>query len=474
MSVGARRGGCAGGRNVRGGNLGGLMPDGGGVWAAAETAGFEPAQEARRENADAAAGAGLVIGLLGPTGVGKTAVAMALAKRLAEEWPRPSGGGGELRLHEGLDPSHAALEGNLKQGSGLDPGRIISCDSMQVYRGFPVLTNQPPDVGGQQVSWVDTASSASADPRPDTADPRPEMGDPQGETGHSRADVGDYRGEMRQSQARTGDSQTTTVSHAAVGFVDPDQDFSVAQYVSYARPLIERDLATRGWALLVGGTGFYMRAALAPLAVAAESVPEIRARREARASAEGAAELHAELARLDPGAAAAIDPRNTRRVIRALEAMAVTGRPWSGREDLWTPAYYHPTLLVGLVMDRAELYRRIDLRAERMMREGAVEEVRRFRERRSLDQSRPGGPGIRGAIGYPEICRVLDGEQSLEDSITQVAAATRRYARRQLTWLRKVKDAVIIDVQDREPHAVAEDVLALARSADRTRGAHRS
>ena len=100
--------------------------------------------------------------------------------------------------------------------------------------------------------------------------------------------------------------------------------------------------------------------------------------------------------------------------------------------------------------------------------------MRRFRETRGPEEARPGGPGIRSAIGYPEICRFLDGEQTLEDTVTQVAAATRRYARRQLTWLRKLEDAVIIDAQDREPLDVAQDVLALVRSGDRTRGSHRS
>ena len=217
-----------------------------------------------------------------------------------------------------------------------------------------------------------------------------------------------------------------------------------------------------------------MRAALAPLAVAAGGDAELRTHLEARASSEGVAVLYEELARLDPAAAAAIDPRNSRRVLRALEAITLTGRQWSGRDDLWTPSYYHPTLLVGLVTDRKELYRRIDLRAGRMLRQGAVEEVRRFRETRSPEEARPGGPGIRSAIGYQEICRFLDGEQTLADTVTEVAAATRRYARRQLTWLRKLEDAVIIDVQDREPLDVAQDILVLARSGDRTRGSHRS
>ena len=338
----------------------------------------------------APAGPGAVIGLLGPTGVGKTTVAVELARRLLGTWP-PS------------RTRHAAVPA----GPGA-VGRVVSCDSMQVYRGFPVLTNQPA--------------------------------------------VEEARG----------------IAHALVGFVDPGEDFSLSEYAQRARPLVEEDLLSQGWALIVGGTGLYMRAALAPLAVAPIGDREVRARLEARAASEGPHVLHAELARLDPKAAEAIDPRNTRRLIRALESVGVTGRPWSGRSDLWAPVYDHPTLLVGLLAEREMLYRRIDTRATRIVRGGAVEEVRRFRAERGLEETCPGGPGIRSAIGYPEICRFLDGRQALEETVAQVATATRGYARRQLTWLRKLGDAVIIDAQDRSPGELAEEILALARSGDHT------
>jgi len=353
---------------------------------------------------------------LGPTGVGKTAVAVELARRLSESWPPPAAvatvrGAPSAEIPDAR-PGETP-EARPGDGASVGRGRVISCDSMQVYRGFPVLTNQPV-VAEREV-----------------------------------------------------------VSHALVGFVEPEGEFSAAQYAALARPLVEADLSARGWALVAGGTGLYMRAALAPLAVAPGGDPELRARLEARATAEGLDVLYEELARLDPEAAGKIDPRNRRRVIRALEAISVTGRRWSGRDDLWTPAYYHPTLLIGLVAERKELYRRIDLRAGQMMQQGAVEEVRHFRQVRGLEETRPGGAGIRSAIGYSEICRLLDGEQTLEETVTQVAAATRRYARRQLTWLRKLGDAVIIDVQDRNPGEVAQEILTLGRSGDHTRATAR-
>jgi tRNA dimethylallyltransferase len=315
----------------------------------------------------------IVVGLLGPTAVGKTPVAAALARSFGV--------------------------------------RVISCDSMQVYRGFQVLTNQP---------------SSS---------------------------------EMRR------------VEHTLVGFVDPMQSFSAAEYAAHARPLIAADAEKEGAAVLAGGTGLYLRVAVAPLAVA-PSDPEIRASLEERAAAEGAGALHAELGRLDPKAAEAVDVRNTRRLIRALEAVLAGGREWSGRDDLWNPVYERPTLIAALTLEREELYARIDSRAVRMLQDGAVDEVRRFREEHGSQATAAGGPGIRSAIGYREICRHLEGELTREETAEQIAGATRRYARRQLTWLRKVRDAVIIDVQDRDPEEIAREILDLAlarRTAEESR-----
>ena len=319
------------------------------------------------------AASGVVIGVLGPTGVGKTAVATALARRLGT--------------------------------------RVISCDSMQVYRGFPVLTNQPT--------------------------------------------LEEWDG----------------VTHELVGIVEPTAEFSAAEYASRARPLIDEDLARHATALVVGGTGLYMRAALAPLAVSPAPDLELRHSLEVRAAAEGPAALHRELADRDPVAAATIDPRNQRRVVRALEVVMRTGSAWSGRQDLWQPQYFHRTFLTALVLDRKELYGRIDARARQIVEGGALEEVRRFREARGEDSTEVSDvtaprSGIATAIGVAEIERYLDGVQTLDETVAQIAAATRHYARRQLTWLRKLSDLVIIDVHDRRPGDLVEEILALVSSGD--------
>jgi tRNA dimethylallyltransferase len=314
---------------------------------------------------------GRVIGLLGPTGGGKTAVAVHLA----------------------------ALLGT----------RIISCDSMQVYKGFPVLTNQP---------W-------ESEDQPDL--------------------------------------------HELVGFADPGLSLSAGEFADLARPLVDREMADSGCALVVGGSGLYMRAVLAPLAAMGPADPEERRRLEERARLEGPEALHADLARLDADAAATIDHRNVRRVIRALERVA-GGERWSGRDDLWRPVYYRPTLIVGLSIARDELAERISRRTEKMLQAGAVDEARRFRQERGKEASRAGQPGLCSAIGYAEICRYLDSEQSRGDTAEQISAATRRYARRQATWLRRVRDAVMIDASGRGAEEIARDIAVLAMNQDEAKG----
>jgi tRNA dimethylallyltransferase len=312
---------------------------------------------------EADSGVGRVIGLLGPTGVGKTAVAVELARMLG--------------------------------------ARVVSCDSMQLYAGFPVLTNHPSDEEGKG-------------------------------------------------------------THELVGLVDPGESLSAAAYAEMARPIIERQLKDCGWAVVAGGSGLYMRAALAPLAVPGTADMDVRRRLEQRAQKEGGGQLYAELVRVDAEAARSIDPHNLRRVVRALESVLVSGKAWSGRGDLWEPRYYRPTVIVGLTTDRDSLARRIEERTRMMVGKGAIDEVRRYLVERGEERTRPGAPGICSAIGYAEIYAYLKGEIGEARMIEEILAATRNYARRQLTWLRKVKDAVMIDVQGRDAPAIAKDVLESA------------
>jgi tRNA dimethylallyltransferase len=222
---------------------------------------------------------------------------------------------------------------------------------------------------------------------------------------------------------------------------------------------------------LAGGTGLYLRAALAPLAIPEVRDPELRARLSAQGEVEGPAALHARLARLDPAAAGSIHPQNLRRTVRALEVLELLGPgSWSGREDLWRPAYRYPTIIVGLVLPRQELYRRIDERTRQMLERGAVEEVRAHLAAAGtpadghVEGAPPGCPtaasGVAKAIGYREIHRHLAGQATLPEVEERLAASTRRYARAQLTWLRKLEDAVIMDASS-GPDETAARIVAL-------------
>jgi tRNA dimethylallyltransferase len=312
----------------------------------------------------------VVIAVFGPTGVGKTAVATRLASSLGV--------------------------------------RVISCDSMQIYRGFPVLTNQP-----------------------------------------------------------SGDVTAAGVRHELVAVADPEEEWSAGHYARLAQPLIDEDVAATGWAVIAGGTGLYLRASLAPLDMAQERDLAVRSELERLAESDGPHRLHDRLVAFDPEAAAAIHPHNVRRVIRALEVVTTRGRgAWSGRADLWTPRYRHRTLLVGLSAERPLLYERVDARARAMIEGGAVDEVRRYVQ--GTRQSNVGwtgtGRGVERAIGFREIAAYLAGGESLEDTTAALASATRRYVRRQLTWMRKLSDAVIIDVSGLDVDAIEGRILQEARA----------
>jgi tRNA dimethylallyltransferase len=208
---------------------------------------------------------------------------------------------------------------------------------------------------------------------------------------------------------------------------------------------------------------------VAPLAAPPPAPRALQQRLEVRAATEGPLALHAELARLDPTAAAAIDPRNVRRLIRAVAVlqMAVAQEDgavarWSGRDDLWSPSYYHPTMLVGLTLPREDLYARINLRTRHMLREGAIEEVATILARYGQAGEGEGAlaRGIGKAIGFRLLAEHLRGKLALEDVEDRLAAATRAYARRQLTWMRKMPGVVIMDVSGREPGDVAAEIAA--------------
>jgi tRNA dimethylallyltransferase len=289
-----------------------------------------------------------VVALFGPTGVGKTAVATALADRM--------------------------------RGRGEDPV-AISADALQVYRGLEILTG-------------------AATP---------------------------------EERAR--------LEHRLQSFLDVDQSFSAGEFAARAHAEIDAALAAGRRPIVVGGTGLYLQAALCDLDLRPPPDPGLRERLTADLAARGPEALHAELAGMAPEAAAAIDPGDRTRVVRALELLAMGEEPAPVGEGsrLWTAETRHPTLLAGLVMEREALYERIDARVDEMVAAGAADEVRRA-------DTAGASATARKALGFDELLR---GDPEA------MKRRTRNYAKRQLTWLRKLPGVHMVDMTDRQVADVA-------------------
>ena len=293
-----------------------------------------------------------LVAIFGPTGIGKTAVAVAVAER--------------LRAERGDAPV------------------AVSADALQLYRGLEVLTG--------------TAT--------------------------------------RHEQAR--------LEHRLLGVLPVTGRATAGEFARLAHAEIDGLVAAGRRPIVVGGTGLYLRAALAELELRPPADPGRREHYARRLEAEGAPALHAELAARDPRAAAAMAPEDAQRVARALELLDQGERPPSG-DQLWTAKTRLPTVLVALTMDRELLYRRIDARVEAMVAQGAADEVCRA-------HAAGASPSVRQALGFEELLR---------GDVAAMQQRTRRYAKRQLTWLRKLPGAHHLDLTDRTPDDAARDVLAI-------------
>jgi tRNA dimethylallyltransferase len=296
-----------------------------------------------------------VLALFGPTAVGKTGVAIAVAERLRER---------------GEDPV------------------AVNCDSIQVYRGLEVLS--------------------------------------------AAADV----------------AQQRQLEHRLLSFVDPSEEFSAGRYAELAHAEIDSLLADGRVPIVVGGTGLYLRAALADLDLRPPVPEEIREEVERELSERGPDALYAELA---PELVGGVDPNDRKRIARLTELTRAGIEPARGADGLWTAELRHPTLLVGLAVARGELGERIDARVDEMVASAAADEARRAA---AAGASRT----ARAALGFDE---------PLVGDHRGMKRAHRRYARRQLTWMRRMEDVVVIDRTGRDDAEVAEEILGLL---DRARG----
>ena len=286
-----------------------------------------------------------VFAVFGPTASGKSAVAEAAATRLGTE--------------------------------------VVSVDALQVYRGLPILTNQP--------------------------------------AAHTRL----------------------------VGIRSPEEQMTVGEFAPLAHAAIDALVTAHGAAIVTGGTGLYLRAALTDLELP-PAVDEATLARAEQAVAEDAGAAHARLAQRDAAAAAAVHPNDRQRLVRAL-ALSESGASLARTVDrLWSAETRRPTLVVGLVLSKDALERRIQERTRLMFASGVVDEVRA-----ALDQ--PLSRTVEKTLGLREIAS-LDPDEALE----RVLIRTRRYARYQEKWMRRIPGIVLVD-GERDPEAIASDIVKRGR-----------
>jgi tRNA dimethylallyltransferase len=237
-----------------------------------------------------------------------------------------------------------------------------------------------------------------------------------------------YQG-MDIGTAKEPESAWRGVPHHLLDIWPVTQAANVADYQKLARAAID-EIAARGRVpILAGGSGLYIRAALDDLDFPGAD-PAIRDRLEHELASDGAPALHARLAGLDPAAAAAILASNGRRIVRALEVIEVSGRPFTAT----MPSYgqNRPAVQLGLLLPRPQLDQRIAARVDRMWQAGLQAEVRNLAAQGLRD-----GRTASRALGYQQVLRYLDGEWTLEEARLETIKATRRFARRQESWFRR-------------------------------------
>jgi tRNA dimethylallyltransferase len=296
------------------------------------------------EGAPVASGPVKVVALFGPTASGKTAVAEAVAERLGTE--------------------------------------VVSADAMQVYRGLPILTNQP--------------------------------------------------------------ARPTRL----VGICSLDDEMSLGAYASLAHAAIDDLVQQHGTAVVAGGTGLYLRAALADLAVPPRVEPERRSRIEREVDEDRSA-AHRRLQTLDPHTAEAVHRNDRQRLVRALE-LAETGHSLAGGDRLWSTAMRLPTLVAGLEVPAIELERRIRTRTVEMFERGVAREIR-------AALARPVSRTAQKTLGLREIAELEEAE-----ALERVVVRTRRYAAYQRKWMQRIPGIVLVD-GGRDPGTVAGEIIAYAR-----------
>jgi tRNA dimethylallyltransferase len=269
---------------------------------------------------------------------------------------------------------------------------------------------------------------------------------------------------MEIGTAQPTSEEQASVPHHLFGVIRPGERFSAGDYGRLARKTLAEIESRGAKALFVGGAGLYLRALEGGLAEGLPHDAEIRQQFRNRAAAEGSAALHAELEKLDPSTAARLHPNDAQRITRALEIITMTKRPVS---ELIASAPRAEGLtkrlrIVVLERGREDVYRRIEERTDVLLITGMIEEARRLLE----DGLSPDWP-VYKAHGYPEIARWLHGDLDWTSLRQRLAQVTRNYAKRQMTWFRKIPGARFLPVPEREdPAETARRSAALLTHPD--------
>ena len=236
-----------------------------------------------------------------------------------------------------------------------------------------------------------------------------------------------YKG-MDIGTAKISTEEQLGIPHHMLDLLEVNQDANVAWYQEKARSVIS-DIHARGKdAIIVGGTGLYIKAILDELNFP-DTDPVVRAELELEFATKGIAPLFERLEKLDPAAALAIDKANSRRVIRALEVIKITGKPFTANLPREESSRYPYAKQFGLVMDRDSLSERISLRVDRMWEKGFVQEVKKL-----LTAGIMQGTTAQRALGYAQVIAQIEGKVTQEEAQEETKRATRQYARRQETW----------------------------------------
>ena len=255
----------------------------------------------------------------------------------------------------------------------------------------------------------------------------------------------------------TADEQAS-VRHHLIDIIDPSETYDAVRFAADAEKAMVDIIARGSTPLVVGGTGFYVASLFQGLFEGPGRDPELRTGLTDRAASEGVRLLHQELTEVDPEAAERIHVNDSFRVIRALEVYLTTGRSLSEWQEEPVRAAAFSARYVILTLSRKRLYERIDRRVDAMMADGLLAEIEALVSRGVLSSDMPAA----SAVGYRELLPIVErGEGSLTDAVTLIKRNSRRYAKRQMTWLRSIEDAEWFELGDRTPDDAAAAILAL-------------